>query len=958
MEPSLVLGLMLLGAELAVLAAVGFLAARAVLRQADDRLALAQGLLIGPGLWGLLANGFLFFLPSHIGAAAAWAIVLALAGWLIRRPARHTWPSGRTAAGFTLIALIVFWITLAARQLISIPDPEFHLGLAALIQSNGTPPVLPWAPWSPLFYHYGADLLIALMAPPVGPDLAFTTEVVGAYAWTGLALVVGATILRHAGWMVLAVLAPLLLTTGAWTLFFSDAPVVLRSPVPVGLPEAGVRASLADIYLPMPNWPWVLPEPEASPPNVWKPPFTLAYGLALVVLERVANGPRGLHWPSILTLSVLTGFIGLLDEAVALVVAGLWGLLGIAKTLDDRPSSSWTRSLVVHAIVGPALVGILLTAGGGVVTGLLATPSESSVVIGWIDDPGSRRPLGTLERLPGGLALLGVGPVAVAAIAAAMGYRSRLVLALAVGSGIFMLAALMLQPTWSPMNASRLDGHARNFALLALLIAAAARLGPLEARWRYVACGLLVALITWPTAVAPAHGIGQAVRGGVHLANARPGQREFDVSYPSMGREAIKPFATNAIAEYIRKLTPADTRILSPHPQLMSISTGRANASGFVGFAHLWAKQGPDFLDAIRYLEPKAIERLEIDYIHAPDDWVSELPPRAVGWLRDTRLFEPLIRDGSHVLYRVRPAFLGLNAASLPESYAALRQAVPEGASVYVARGVGDPLTEIRAAAALPHARLFGDVDGLDIDSLTAVESAPLGANRPDVVIAPREIPVGFAGPRFPVLWWNQASVAYATNGLAEAPVSVPPPTTSRVDVRLSHIRQIGSRLRFTVAFADHAPGQWTGQDWLVVAADNSPLVLPKTHESERSYVTGKWFAGHYSSGSKQAAIIYEFDAGSEQLSFEGPDGEFVRVQSSEGALGPGNWTLLARFRHGHLQAAVVPVMAIAISETGDVRFTSHEGELSVTVNPCPRYLQHAASCRQLALKADAAVAR
>ena len=335
MEPLIALGLMLLGAELAVLAAIGFLVARAVLRQGDDRLALAQGLLIGPGLWGLLANGFVFFLPSQIGAAAAWATVLALAVWLIRRPATRTWPSGRTAAGFTVIALIVFWMTLAARQLISIPDPDLHLGLAALIQSNGTPPVLSWAPWSPLFHHYGADLLIALLTPPWGPDLAFTTEVVGAYAWTGFALLVGAMLLRRSGWLILAVLAPLLLTTGAWTLIFADAPVILRIPVPAGLPEAGIRASLGEIYLPSPDWPWVLPEPEASPPNVWKPPFTLAYGLALIVLERVANGPRG--WPSILTLAVLVGFIGLLDEAVALVVAALWSLLGIAGSFADRP---------------------------------------------------------------------------------------------------------------------------------------------------------------------------------------------------------------------------------------------------------------------------------------------------------------------------------------------------------------------------------------------------------------------------------------------------------------------------------------------------------------------------------------------------------------------------------------------------------------------------------------------
>ena len=531
--------------------------------------------------------------------------------------------------------------------------------------------------------------------------------------------------------------------------------------------------------------------------------------------------------------------------------------------------------------------------------------------------------------------------------------------ALAAGSGVFLLAALTLQPEPSPIDAVRLDGHARNFALLALLIAAAARLQSLESRWKYAACGVLIALVTWPTVAAPAQGLGHAIRGGAHLANAQPGQREFDAPFTYMGREALIPFVSDAIADYVRSNTVVDARILTPDPQAMSVATGRPNASGFLGIMHLWAKQGPDYLDAIRFLEPAAIERLGIDYIHAPDDWVSQLPPRAAGWLEDARFFEPLVRDGSHALYRVQPAFGALDAPPVPESYEALRQAVPEDASVYVARGIGEPLAVIRAAAALPHARLLGDVDPFDIYSLTALEVEPLGATQPDVVLAPRELPIGFASHKPPAIWWNGAIAAYATNGTGAPPVQAPPLSTARVDVRLSDVRRTGDRIGFTVAFADRAPGRWTGQDWLVAAADASPLALPIHFESDgRSHTAEQWYEGRVSAGTEQAAISYEFDAGAGQLFVKGADGAFTRVESSEGRLGPGVWTLLARLRHDHLQAAAVPVMTIAISETGDVRFTSHEGELSVTVNPCPRYLQHTASCRHLALKADAAAAR
>ena len=51
-DPAVLPGLLLLAAELGVLAAVGFVVARVALRQTDERMALAQGLVIGPALWG------------------------------------------------------------------------------------------------------------------------------------------------------------------------------------------------------------------------------------------------------------------------------------------------------------------------------------------------------------------------------------------------------------------------------------------------------------------------------------------------------------------------------------------------------------------------------------------------------------------------------------------------------------------------------------------------------------------------------------------------------------------------------------------------------------------------------------------------------------------------------------------------------------------------------------------
>ena len=46
-DPTILPGLLLLLAKFAVLAAVGYVAVRVALRQADERMALAQGLAVG-----------------------------------------------------------------------------------------------------------------------------------------------------------------------------------------------------------------------------------------------------------------------------------------------------------------------------------------------------------------------------------------------------------------------------------------------------------------------------------------------------------------------------------------------------------------------------------------------------------------------------------------------------------------------------------------------------------------------------------------------------------------------------------------------------------------------------------------------------------------------------------------------------------------------------------------------
>ena len=436
-DPAVLPGLLLLGLELAVLAAVGFLVARMALGQTDSAMALAQGMVIGPALWGLAVNVLLNVTVGRGAALAGWVAILGAVVVLVRR-APHDWRvSRRTVAWFGVTALTLFSVALAGRQLLGIADPTIHLGLAAAAQAGQWPLVLPWVPSQPLLYHYGVDLLIGLLAPPVGPDLAFTTEIVSTYIWTSFALVTATVLRQHGGRMGLVTLAPLLLTAGAWTLIGNTIPVpdLLRIPVPTGIPTEGLRASLASLYWPEVSLHWETTF-EASPRNIWNPQYVLSYALALVVLGTSHGRRRAGRWPRSVTLALLVSFLGFVSEEIVLLVLALWvwieamrllslkqfassarlsrlpGFLGRwavghprgASTQDAAGKRRPDRREVslLRASVGPMFALLLLVAFGGPVAALLTRTSPAETFLAWHDNPGSRRPFGTLLDMGAG----------------------------------------------------------------------------------------------------------------------------------------------------------------------------------------------------------------------------------------------------------------------------------------------------------------------------------------------------------------------------------------------------------------------------------------------------------------------------------------------------------------------------------------------------------------------------
>lgn len=932
-DPTVLPGLALFALELLVLAAVGFVVARVALRQPDDGMALAQGMVIGPALWGMVVSLVLHLAHGLAGGLVGWVIIVAGGAGLAWRGKSLLRVRPRTLLGFVVAALALFWIALASRQLLGIPDDAIHTALPATIRAGTFPPELAWNPGVPLAYHFGADLLIGLLTPPLGPDLAFVTELMGAYLWTGFVLVAVTLLRDRASWLAAIAVAPLLLTTGAWTLvWYADAPDLLNVPIPADVPVAGIRAALADIYWPTAELPRTWPT-EATPPNIWKPPFLLGYALAIVILERVTSGVDQ-KWPLQVGLAVLVGFLGLVDELVALTVLGLWVLLAAFDRWRAREARSIGGDVILRAAMGPALAAVLLAAGGGVLTGFLTGAPRSDVSLVWRDDPTNHLLLGSVTQLSGGVGLLGVGVLPVAVSALLLAFRQRLVLLLAIGTGVFVLAALTVQHSAHPGDAVRLDGHARNFGLLALLVALVVRLRVLRLRWRAAAIGCLGVLVIWPTVALPVHRIPLSLGQGIDVANARPGGGDAGMPGTYMHRHVLAPSVPESIAAYVREETAINARVYSSHPHQLTAATGRPNASGPVGHLNLLPFDGPEYVDVRRFLEPGAVQRLGFGYVHATDSWSASLPEYARRWLGDPSYFTLLMRDGTDALYRIEPAFLQLDSVYAAGSFEALRRAVPGSAPVYLTPGLqpDDSIryAAIRLAMALPHVELLGSLDPGGVYLLTRLPNPvrPLAGQTPDLVVMPARglAPSALAvGQRAPI-WWNEQIAVYAPAGAV--PRLLDPPA-GQFSVALSDVRLSGDGIMFRAEFANRAPDLWVGQDWLVAAGDGSRWAFPREFETDARHKGRQWFAGQVVPTDISASFGYEFDPRAGRLSVRNASGIPEPAASSGGGLAPGVWTLGVRLRQAWHEAAFIPVMKIVVGESGEVSYEVYEGELS-----------------------------
>ena len=153
------------------------------------------------------------------------------------------------------------------------------------------------------------------------------------------------------------------------------------------------------------------------PPNIWIPSFTLSYALAFVVLARAASAGRR-SWPAVLTLGALVGFLGLTAIALVPIVLVLWAGLEAIWLIESRRARAPCGERCDSVGLGACASRMLLLAGRLLPLLSWATPRRRPALwLGWNEHLGRWRLLGTFDRLPGGVGILGLGPLAVAGAA-------------------------------------------------------------------------------------------------------------------------------------------------------------------------------------------------------------------------------------------------------------------------------------------------------------------------------------------------------------------------------------------------------------------------------------------------------------------------------------------------------------------------------------------------------------
>lgn len=887
--------------QLLLLTALGTGLIRSIWPQVHPDVTRAAGLLVGPALFGSATAFAMYFAPGAAGVAVGWLVVLGLAAVVIRQQhlsLADVLPNWRHAA----LWLLAFVVVLSARQQYWIPDAMVHTPLSASIVAGTFPPRLPWSPDVPAIYHFLPELVIGSLDLGFGPGLVLTTEILGAFVAVAVAVLV-ASIAVDLGAKRLGIIValPLLLSPGLWALvLFRDRPEVLQMAVPVGVPEAGLRAALGSMYVPDVASAAATPV-EAAPPNIINPHFVWSYGLAVTVA--LLATARAAHWLSAAAvIAFLLSALSAIDEVV--FVAGLVALGGFlaVDTLRDRHGWQSRRSIVMATLVGICLTLVQ----GGVFSDLLFRAPRSTETIGLNVPMPALEWLGAVQTVGGGLGAVGVGTVAVLILGGCVAYLTRSVALAIVGAMALALFAgyTVVHFPASPADTARLEGHALNFAMILLTVGLSVGICRLPTRASRFGVSLMLAgLVVWPTSVDSIGRMAEAVADGPRLYVA--GTRPFD-SWESFSRRSSLDAEIEEhrpLLDAISESVSTDERILTSDTKLITAGTGRPAPLGYAEWPHYVGLPGPEYQDAVHSLDHAALRELRIDFIHVDDALLGPMSDEARRRLEMSSEFRLVYQAPgplSDRLYAVveQPP---VARAPAPTSFRALAE-LAAGRRVLISSAM-HPLERLPLYYTL---RATDDLYGRWDDPAhfrRNVQIQPPTGDAVDLIALPDTVYPAPLEPVHRAPAWTRAGVRVydlehpGTGGIPRSPI--------RVEGH-SLLDAAGLQITSLPGWSDN----WTGTDWMVFreAEPNSgiPAILEKGHV---------WFPGQLAPKSPGQRIEIRFDASRGQLELRRADGGWSAVGDVDRVLPADSYVLTLRFTSEGRAIFFVPVAVVALAE-------------------------------------------
>ena len=131
--------------------------------------------------------------------------------------------------------------------------------------------------------------------------------------------------------------------------------------------------------------------------------------------------------------------------------------------------------------------------------------------------------------------------------------------------------------------------------------------------------------------------------------------------------------------------------------------------------------------------------------------------------------------------------------------------------------------------------------------------------------------------------------------------------------------------IAFTATFTDRSTDSWSGQDWVVVATDDSPWRLPYrfgTVEFTSAFV--RWFDGQVQpvpeTTTHEYFFLYEFEPRTGTLALWDGSG-YSSLSQAQPQLRPGNWMLAARPNINREEVGLIPVLQFTLTEDGDFAY-------------------------------------